>query len=232
MSGLSEPSKKRLLSLEFLLQQELAGDAGKTASGSGDSEGQQLKKESGTTITSRRLAQLTGWTDATIRRDISQLGIRCGSSNGYPIEELQQAIAQALGSSSNEEASHRCCIVGLGKIGAALLDYDGFASAGFQLVAGFDQSVNRVELLNASFPLYPASRLEQVIGQESIQYAILTVPDTVAVDYGKRLAEAGIKGIVNYTNSLLSVPSTVKVENISVVHSLRQLVARNILRNK
>lgn len=228
MANLSEPSKKRLLNLEFLLQQELTQATATRTPDSRDLEGQHIKKESEATITSRRLAQLTGWTDATIRRDISQLGIRCGASNGYPIEELQQAIALALGSSSNTEVGHRCCIVGLGKIGAALLDYDGFASAGFQLVAGFDQSVNRVELLNASFPLYPASRLEQVIKQEAILYAILTVPDTEAIAYGKRLAEAGIKGIVNYTNSLLSVPSAVRVENISVIHSLRQLVAGNI----
>lgn len=226
MASLSEPSKKRLLSLEYLLQRELMLYL----------EHQQgAKKEDGAagrgskaTITSRKIAQLTGWTDATIRRDISQLGIKCGASNGYPIAQLQEAIAQALGSATKNEEKHPCCIVGLGKIGAALLEYGGFETAGFQLVAGFDPSVNRVELLNASFPLYPAARLEQVVKQQQIEYAVLTVSDDVANSYGQRLAQAGIKGIVNYTNTLLTVPSTVKVENISVIHSLRQLVAGTI----
>lgn len=226
MASLSEPSRKRLLSLEYLLQQELMlyQEHQQATQAEGRSAGRGFK----VTITSRKIAQLTGWTDATIRRDISQLGIRCGASNGYHIQELQEAIAQALGSAAKNEEKHPCCIVGLGKIGAALLEYGGFATAGFQLVAGFDPSVNRVELLNASFPLYPAARLEQIVEKEGIEYAILAVPDDVANSYGQRLAQAGIKGIVNYTNTLLTVPSTVKVENISVIHSLRQLVAGTI----
>lgn len=224
MAHLSEPSRKRLLSLEYLLQQELMIVQQQGTQG----EELSKEKEAKATITSRTIAQLTGWTDATIRRDISQLGIKCGASNGYPIAQLQEAIAQALGSSPKDKKEYRCCILGLGKIGAALLEYGGFATAGFQLVAGFDPSVNRVELLNASFPLYPAARLEQIVEKEGIQYAILAVPDDVANSYGQRLVQAGIKGIVNYTNTLLTVPPTVKVENISVIHSLRQLVAGTI----
>lgn len=223
MASLSEPSRKRLLSLEYLLQQELL--LYQEHQQAAQAEGRSAGKGAKATITSRKIAQLTGWTDATIRRDISQLGLKCGASNGYPIAQLQEAIAQALGSSSKDKKVYRCCILGLGKIGAALLEYGGFAAAGFQLVAGFDPSVNRVELLNASFPLYPAARLEQIVEKEGIQYAILAVPDEMAIAYGQRLAQAGIKGIVNYTNRLLTVPATVKVENISVIHSLRQLVA-------
>ena len=226
MASLSEPSRKRLLSLEYLLQQELM--LYQEHQQATQAEVRSAGRGSKATITSRKIAQLTGWTDATIRRDISQLGIKCGASNGYPIAQLQEAIAQALGSNPRDERGYRCCIVGLGKIGAALLEYGGFASAGFQLVAGFDPSVNRVELLNASFPLYPAARLEQIVEKEEIQYAVLAVPDDVAVTYGQRLAQAGIKGIVNYTNTLLTVPSTVKVENISVIHSLRHLVAGTV----
>lgn len=225
MASLSEPSKKRLLGLDYLLQQELANQNQQ----GGEQEDQQGGRGIEATITSKKIAQLTGWTDATIRRDISQLGLKCGASKGYPIQDLQKAIAQALGSTTKDEVGHRCCIVGLGKIGAALLDYAGFVPAGFQMVAGFDSSVNRVELLNASFPLYPAARLEQVIQQEKIQYAVLAVPDQVAVDYGQRLVQAGIQGIVNYTNALLIVPPEVRVENVSVIHSLRHLVAGNIL---
>ncbi len=216
MANLSEPSRKRLLSLLLLLRQQGDGSlAGEAA------------------ITSRHISRLTGWTDATIRRDISQLGIRCGgAAKGYPIRELQAAIERIFGAATQGQASHRCCIVGLGKLGAALLDDSELAAAGFQLVAGFDESVNRVELLEASFPLHPASRLEQVIRQESIVFALLTVPDTVAAAYGKRLAQAGIRGIVNYTNVLLTLPPQLRVENVSAIHSLRQLAAGSLLQNE
>lgn len=215
MASLSEPSRKRLLSLLLLLRQQ---------------RGDGFAEEAA--ITSRHIARLTGWTDATIRRDISQLGIRCGATKGYPIRELQAAIERIFGAATQGQARHRCCILGLGKLGAALLDDSELEAAGFQLVAGFDESVNRVELLEASFPLHPASRLEQVIRQEAIVFALLTVPDAVAAAYGKRLAQAGIRGIVNYTNVLLTVPPQVQVENVSAIHSLRQLAAGSLLQNE
>ena len=216
MANLPEPSRKRLLSLLLLLRQQEEAFSDKTGGSPA--------------ITSRTIARLTGWTDATIRRDISQLGLRCGAAKGYPIGELGEAIEQALGSAP--ETRHRCCILGLGKIGAALLDDSQLSGAGFQMVAGFDESVNRVELLEASFPLYPASRLEQVIRQESIEFALLTGPDQTAVAYGQRLVAAGIRGIVNYTNVLLTVPPQVQVENVSAIHSLRQLAPGRLLQHK
>lgn len=218
MASLSEPSRKRLLSLLLLLRQQEEAFSDKTGGAPA--------------ITSRTIARLTGWTDATIRRDISQLGIRCGAAKGYPIPELQAAIERIFGAATQGQARHRCCILGLGKIGAALLDDSELEAAGFQLVAGFDESVNRVELLEASFPLHPASRLEQVIRQEAIVFALLTVPDAVAAAYGKRLTQAGIRGIVNYTNVLLTLPPQVRVENVSAIHSLRQLAAGSLLQNE
>ena len=85
MANLPEPFRKRLLSLLLLLlllrqQEEAFSD----------------KTGGSPAITSRTIARLTGWTDATIRRDISQLGLRCGAAKGYPIGELGEAIEQAL----------------------------------------------------------------------------------------------------------------------------------------
>ena len=82
MANLPEPSRKRLLSLLLLLRQQEEAFSDKTGGSPA--------------ITSRTIARLTGWTDATIRRDISQLGLRCGAAKGYPIGELGEAIEEAL----------------------------------------------------------------------------------------------------------------------------------------
>lgn len=74
MANLPEPSRKRLLSLLLLLRQQEEAFSDKTGGSPA--------------ITSRTIARLTGWTDTTIRRDISQLGLRCGAAKGYPIGEL------------------------------------------------------------------------------------------------------------------------------------------------
>lgn len=211
---LSSPSRKRLVILGSLLEQEL-----RTASLESGGDG-FLR-----TITSRRIAAMTGWTEATVRRDISLLGVRCGASNGYDVRTLHAAIKAAV-SPAADSGSRGCCIVGLGRIGASLLDYGGFRDAGLDLVAGFDESVNRVEILSASFPLYPASRLEQVVAREGIRYAVLAVPEHDANRYACRLASSGIAGIVNCTSAVLTVPPSVAVEDVSVANALRNLLAK------
>ena len=93
-------------------------------------------------------------------------------------------------------------------------------------MAGFDASVNRTEVLRSTFPLYPSRELETVIAREQITYAILAVPDAHAQETAERLAKCGIKGIANYTGTVLSLTESVAVENAAPVMMLTNLLAR------
>ena len=101
-----------------------------------------------------------------------------------------------------------------------------FYDTPFNVMAGFDANVNRTEILSASFPLYPASKMGVVIPQEKIEYAILTVSNESAQNMTERLCSCGIKGIVNYTSERLIVPKNVAVENVSPVIAMNNLSAR------
>lgn len=121
--------------------------------------------------------------------------------------------------------AHKCCIVGLGRLGAALLEESMFQRSPFRIVAGFDASVNRTEVLRSTFPLYPLSQLEAVITREGIEYALLAVPDTSAQSAADRLVKSGIKGIVNYTAAVLTAP--LPVENTGPVTALTSLLSQS-----
>ncbi|MCQ2610270.1 MAG: redox-sensing transcriptional repressor Rex [Treponema sp.] len=207
MLKISESTRKRLVQLSQILN--------------------QTKAER---VTSVKISELTGWSSAVIRKDICALGYKGGVSNGYNVRELQQAIVTSLGlSGSNgqgQNSGHKCCIVGLGKLGGALLENSIFFDTPFSIVAGFDANVNRVEILSASFPLYPASRMESVIPAGKIEFAILTVENQHAQALADRLVKCGIKGIVNYTNVVLSLPKEVAVENVSPVTALTNLLSK------
>ena len=69
--------------------------------------------------------------------------------------------------------------------------------------------------------------LETVIRAESIKYAVLAVDDSEAQKMTDRLVSCGIRGIVNYTSCLLSVPAGVSVENVSLLTALKTLAAGN-----
>jgi redox-sensing transcriptional repressor len=197
-----KPTKKRLIQLLTLLESY---------------------KE--TKITSLKIQSLTGWKDSLIRHDLWLIGFNNGVSNGYFVSELIKKISLALGFENSPTIKRKCCIVGLGRIGAALLDANFFAKTDFTISAGFDSNVNRVEILRSTFPLYPANQIEFVVKKEQIEFAILATDDKDANTSVQRLINCGIKGIVNMTNVVLAVPKNIKVINLSVVNSLMELSA-------
>ena len=169
-------------------------------------------------ITSVDISGQTGWKDSLIRHDLWLLGYNKGVSNGYQTVDLRDAINQALGL---EAQTKNCGIVGLGRLGAALLDEKLTQGSSFVIKAGFDSSLNRVEILRSSFPLYPANQMNWIIKQEGITLAVLTVEDKEAQTMTDRLVAAGVLGIVNMTRTVLKVPPSVKVENASIVNALK-----------
>lgn len=176
------------------------------------------------------ISNATGWKDSLIRHDLWLVGFGKGVSNGYYVKELIETLTQILGLELEQNAENQtfvkrnCCIVGLGRLGAALLDETLVDGSPFVIKAGFDSNVNRVEILRSTFPLYPANEMDWVIKREKIEYAILTVQDASAQQMCNRLVKAGIKGIVNMTNVVLMVPDGVKIENLSIVNALKMVI--------
>ncbi|MBQ0050552.1 MAG: redox-sensing transcriptional repressor Rex [Treponema sp.] len=202
MKEIPAPSKKRLVLLAQILSQRT--------------------KEK---ITSVEIQRLAGWSEATVRRDISLLELHNGVSNGYDVKVLRDAILARFNMEENVQNEHRCCIVGLGKLGEALLESSFFEKSNFKIVAGFDSSQNRIELLRSRIPLHSTNNLESFVRMENIEYAVLSVDDAKAQLMADKLVAAGIKGIVNYTNTVLSVPDSVKIENVNPVLVMRTFLA-------
>jgi redox-sensing transcriptional repressor len=199
MKDLPEPAKRRLVLLQRL-----------------------LSTYSEKTITSQKIQELGLWSAAVARRDISLLELNCGDARGYNVDELRKAIIQALTLNAEEK---KCCIVGLGRLGQVLLDSKDLFNSSFKIVAGFDSSVNRTEVIRSTFPLHTTTSLEQVVREENISYAILSTSREEAQSMADKLCRSGIKGIVNFTPCVLSVPPAVKVENASLLTCLEMLSA-------
>ena len=178
-------------------------------------------------ITSVAISESTGWNPSLKRHDLWLLSFNKGVSNGYNVAELTAAIQKVLGIEPlelSEQGKKNCCIAGLGRLGAALLDESLIDSSLFKIKAGFDLNLYRVEILRSSFPLYPASEMEMVIKREEIKYAILAVQDSGAQQMCTKLVKAGIKGIVNMTNMMLKIPEGVTVENLSISNALKLVI--------
>lgn len=177
-----------------------------------------LEKWENPRITSKEIANLLGIKDSLVRCDFGFLRLPSehrGFKNGYDVCVLAEDIKNSVDFSKVELQEKKLCIVGLGRLGAALLDNRFFEKSGFKIYAGFDSSLNRVELIRSTFELFPASRIESVCSAKKIEYAILCCEEDEVQKMADRLVKAGIKGIVNYTNAVFAVPKNVKVQNVS-----------------
>jgi redox-sensing transcriptional repressor len=174
-------------------------------------------------ITSAEIESLTGWSSLTIRKDVSYLrnpeGLPLGGSAGYNPQALLTCIRESLGL----EKKRRFCIMGLGRLGSAYLNYSYANASGFELAAGFDTNVNRVEILDSPVPLYPAYKAKEVIPRLAIEIALLCVPAKTAQSAAEKLAAAGIRGVVNFAPVILDLPKNIAVRNIHLVDELREL---------
>lgn len=180
-----------------------------------------LQKWKKVRITSIELSQILGCKDSLIRSDFRFIKTAKGAKNGYDVQVLKSSISEIL--CSEFQSERNCCVVGLGRLGAALLDNSIFEGSGFKICAGFDSSVNRVEMLRSTFELFPANRIETVCVQKKVQYAFLCCPDVEVEKMVQRLVNARIKGIVNYTTAVFPVPPTVKVQNVSPITALMNM---------
>jgi len=214
--SISEPAQERLLQLMRLLENHvLAGNTGDPGYKSA--------------VTSAQVEHLTGWPRDTIRKDISCLmaaegveGGSIGGNAGYEPKLLIPLIKKALGL----DGRRKFCVVGLGRLGSAYLNFAPPELAEFELAAGFDTNVNRVEILKSPAPLYPVYKLAEVISRLGIEIALLCVPAEAAQAAAEKCAAAGVKGILNFAPVALALPPGVAVRNVYVVDELRSLTIK------
>lgn len=175
-------------------------------------------------VFAHNLADAAGVTAAIVRKDFSTLDIKGQKRGGYEILQLVDQIGKILGKGDVQNV----VVMGCGRIGKALMHYSGFEPDGIKIVAGFDSDPMVYADASSSIPVYPMTRLDEVVQALSVKVAIITVPEVAAADCYQRAIDAGVKGILNFSpitlrNSVLDDGSTVVVHNINIALELEQI---------
>jgi len=176
-------------------------------------------------VSSQELAFAIGSTEYTVRKDISLLGVSGHSRRGYEVLVLKKE----LGEKFNLNKKRKACIVGLGRLGTALLDYEKFQEDGFEIVAGFDCSINKIERIRSDIDIFPVSSLDVVIKQKNIGLGIISVPADAAQDVANELIKAGVKGILNFSPVKVEVAEHITYLDMDFTNALRIIAARFVL---
>jgi redox-sensing transcriptional repressor len=171
------------------------------------------------TVSSGELASAAGVNPAGLRKDLSHLG-PCGVRGvGYEVRTLRDRIARVLG----VERSRACVLVGIGNLGAALADYAGFGSRGFEFVGLFDAAPSRVGQRIGGSVVRPVEELEDVVAATQASLGVITTPAEVAQSVCDRLVAAGVRSILNFAPVALTVPAGVDVRKVDLSVELQVL---------
>ena len=171
------------------------------------------------TVSSAALAKAAGVKPTQLRKDLTYFGQFGTRGLGYKVESLVTQLASVLRTARFQPV----ILVGAGNLGSALIHYDGFAKEGFEIVAAFDIRPDRAKSGSLKIPMLPMNHLKEFISEHSVKLAILTVPGTNAQAVTNELVDAGIQAILNFSPSILQVPSNVVVNNVNLAIELENL---------
>lgn len=184
---------------------------------------EELEDRGEKTISSEKIGQRLGVGSHNIRKDISYIGEAGTTGSGYDILKLKDHISRNLGL----EQEHNACVIGLGRLGMAIMNDEIPLAQNFKIIAGFDANINRVETVKTPIPVYPMYEIDTIIRLHFIELALITIPCQYIHEIIQRLIGNGIKGIVNLTSMLLNIDDeSVYISNIDLVGELRYLSAQ------
>jgi redox-sensing transcriptional repressor len=184
----------------------------------------QARETGKMTITSHGLAALLGHTIAStqIRKDLSALGPLGRRGQGYAIDPLVEQLAWVLGL----EHDWRIAIVGFGYLGRAFAAFITARERRFKVAAIFDRAPSVVGKRWQDIAVQDASEMERTLPRAGCNIAVISVPAEAAQESAQRVADLGIRAILNFAPMPLHLRGPVIVRNIDLAGEMAILTHR------
>lgn len=171
-------------------------------------------------VSSEELAQLAGTNAAQLRKDLSYLGEFGTRGVGYDVDQLINEVSKWLGLLRDRTA----VIVGMGRLGGALVGYPGFSQKGFRVVAVFDQDPIKVGRMVNGLVVRHITELKTVVAQTGgADIGIIATPASAAQSVADQMVESGIHAILNFAPVTIEVPENVIVRQVDLSVELQIL---------
>lgn len=179
-----------------------------------------LDAEGVDTISSPGLAQRLGVNAAQIRKDLAHLGEFGIRGVGYHVTDLRARLGAILGL----DRVRVVVIVGAGHLGQALADSKNFNGESFRVDALFDVDGRKVGgRSRTGVPIRHTGTLRASVEELGAEIGVLAVPPESAEAAGRALAEAGVRGILNFAPATVGPFAGTTVKNVDLTLSLETL---------
>jgi redox-sensing transcriptional repressor len=178
-----------------------------------------LALEGETVVSSQALGERLDVTPAQIRKDLSYFGRFGKQGRGYNVQSLLARLREILGL----DRQWRVCVVGVGRLGQAIVEYGGFEPQGFQIVAAFDADPAMTGNRVGNTTIRDAGELEGFLRSHHVDIGVVAVPSHAAQQVVEQLVKFGIKAILNYAPITPHVPQDVAIRHIDPVLAMQSM---------
>lgn len=178
-----------------------------------------LDDEGFSIATSLDIAELTGSNSAQVRKDLSYLGEFGRKGVGYDVKHLIDVLEKFLGVARKRTA----VLVGVGRLGEALLHSKNIRERGFEFVAAFDIDPEKIGKTIAGVPVYDFRDIERVLAGERIDIGVIAVSSDAAQEVADKLVKIGVKGILNFVPVPIKIPANVPLRTVCIAAEMQLL---------
>jgi len=179
----------------------------------------ELVRAGTTTVSSEQLADMARVNASKVRKDLSFLGSFGTRGSGYDAEFLLAHIDKELGL----DADWPVAIVGVGSLGRALANSQGFSSRGFRVAALFDIDPGLVGTRIRGIEVHHLDRFEEVVAADPPTIGVIATPAADAQQVADRMVGAGVHSLLNFAPRVLTVPPQVLLRYVDLSIELQVL---------
>ncbi|MGP1413804.1 MAG: redox-sensing transcriptional repressor Rex [Bacillales bacterium] len=173
---------------------------------------QELKTENIDFINAQEIADRLFLNKELVKKDIAAIASQQGIPNkGREIGQLIIDLENYLG----VDDIHSAVLIGCGRLGLSLLDFNGFKKMNLKIVGLFDNDLNKIGTRINDLRINDISRLEYVRHYYHAQIAIIATPNNAAQEVANIIEKSNFEAIWNLT----SVNINIKNKNIIVLNT-------------
>jgi redox-sensing transcriptional repressor len=180
----------------------------------------EMKKKGEKIVSSKKITETLNILPEQFRKDLSYFGTFGKRGVGYEVDKLIKILEKIIGI----DREIKVILVGVGRLGSALLKYKGFSILNMKIVCAFDSDPKKIGKLIDGIKIEDINKMDKFIKKEKIKVGIITVPASSAQEVAGKMVKSGIKAILNFAPTILNLPVSIHVNYVDMASELGSLI--------
>ncbi|GAA5513451.1 redox-sensing transcriptional repressor Rex [Deinococcus carri] len=170
------------------------------------------------------LAERAGVTAFQVRKDLAYFGRFGTRGMGYTVPILKRELMRVLGLNQ----TWNVVIVGVGRLGQAIANYPAASDYQFQYVGLFDVNPELLGQQVRGLTVRHVDELREFTRTTRVDMGFLAVPPERAQDAAQSLADAGVRGILNFAPVVIQPRTLERAGQQEISDEWRAVIVENV----